>query len=168
MEEAKPAAPTIGEAPVQTCPWGRSRLSNDLTAPAESHSGPIRIGAVDDAGRWAAGGMSPTVGSRLPPLRQKNLLGHSSRREKCQLNLTEDRTRGWQLEPLGGVSDHMHMRILPYEGSSATRYRETEPAHPRRPARIRNLSWTRKVFRQEKSKQKIQSSYLRKRQRVYI
>lgn len=27
---------------------------NELTAPAESHGDPIRIHAVDDAGRWGA------------------------------------------------------------------------------------------------------------------
>lgn len=51
VEEAEPAAPTISEAPVQTCPWGGDRLSKELRAPAESHGGPIRIGAVQEVER---------------------------------------------------------------------------------------------------------------------
>jgi len=69
---------------------------------------------------------------------------------------------------LGGVSDHMHVRILAYEGRSAARHREREPAHPHRPAYIRNLSCTCKIYRQEMTKQQLRSTYLRQRQRVYV
>jgi len=36
----------------------------------------------------------------------------------------------------GGVSDHMRLRILSYEGRSAVRHREREPAHPHHPAHM--------------------------------
>ena len=39
-------------------------MLNELTTPSESHGGPIRICAVDDAGRGGGGGISPPIGSQ--------------------------------------------------------------------------------------------------------
>jgi len=74
-------------------------MLNEWKAPAESHGGPIRICAIDDAGRWRAGGMSPPIGTWLPPRPPPNFLRHSYRSERNQSNEREGRTRGWQLEP---------------------------------------------------------------------